>query len=137
MRLAFFDMGPVGGSHMRLLLFATGVFVVVMCAERPAEAQNYPWCAYYGPHFGATNCGFATFQQCSATVSGIGGVILIEGLQLPQKLRQLGDIRRNPLRLQRNESPLGLMIHVWIEIFFRFHDLWIGISVGTLFQPLR
>ena len=54
MRLAFFGMGPVGGGHMRLLLFATGVFVVVMCAERPAEAQNYPWCAYYGPHFGAT-----------------------------------------------------------------------------------
>jgi hypothetical protein len=48
---------------MRLLLFITGVFVAVMCAERPAEAQNYPWCAYYGPTFGATNCGFATFQQ--------------------------------------------------------------------------
>ena len=58
---------------MRLLLFITGVFVVVMCFERPAEAQNYPWCAYYGPHFGATNCGFSTFQQCLATISGIGG----------------------------------------------------------------
>jgi hypothetical protein len=50
-------------------LFILGVFAAVACAERPAEAQNHPWCAYYGPAFGATNCGFATFQQCLATVS--------------------------------------------------------------------
>ena len=34
----------------------------------------YPWCAYYG-RFGtqATNCGFTSYRQCMATVSGIGG----------------------------------------------------------------
>ena len=53
---------------MRLLLFILGVCAVVVCIEKPAAAQNYPWCAYYGPHFGATNCGFATFQQCLAAV---------------------------------------------------------------------
>jgi hypothetical protein len=58
---------------MRLLLFILGVFAAVVCIEKPAAAQNYPWCAYYGPHFGATNCGFATFQQCLAAVSGVGG----------------------------------------------------------------
>jgi hypothetical protein len=58
---------------MRLLLFILGVFATVICIEKPAEAQDYPWCADYGPAFGATNCGFATFQQCLATVSGIGG----------------------------------------------------------------
>jgi hypothetical protein len=58
---------------MRVSLFILGVSAAVACAERPAEAQNYPWCAYYGPEFGATNCGFATFQQCLATVGGVGG----------------------------------------------------------------
>jgi hypothetical protein len=53
---------------------ALGVFVAVVCFERPAAAQNNSWCAYYdGGSAGATNCGFATFQQCSAAVSGVGG----------------------------------------------------------------
>jgi hypothetical protein len=58
---------------MRFSLFILGVFVAVICAERSAEAQNYPWCAYYNFWGGATNCGFATFQQCQAAVSGVGG----------------------------------------------------------------
>ena len=59
---------------MRLSLFILGVFVAVACAEGPAEAQNYPWCAYYNfQHGGATNCGWVTFEQCLATVRGIGG----------------------------------------------------------------
>jgi hypothetical protein len=59
---------------MRLLLFLLGVFVAVICAEKPAEAQNGGWCAYYNfDRGGATNCGFATFQQCLAAVSGVGG----------------------------------------------------------------
>ena len=48
-----------------------GLFVGAAC--KPAEAQNYPWCAYYDGSFGGTNCGFTTFQQCLDTVSGIGG----------------------------------------------------------------
>src|SRR4051812_47631522 len=31
------------------------------------------WCAHYGTRGGATNCGFYSFEQCRATVSGIGG----------------------------------------------------------------
>ena len=61
---------------MRLLLIIVGVFAAIVCIEKPAEAQNYPWCAYYdfgGSGGGATNCGWATFEQCLATVSGIGG----------------------------------------------------------------
>jgi hypothetical protein len=39
-----------------------------------ADAQNYPWCAQYsGGMGGAMNCGFSTFTQCQADVSGIGG----------------------------------------------------------------
>ena len=38
-----------------------------------AKAQNYPWCAVYNDGSGSKNCGFASFQQCLADVSGIGG----------------------------------------------------------------
>jgi hypothetical protein len=59
---------------MRLLLFILGVFVAVVCIEKPAAAQTYPWCAYYNFfHGGATNCGFATWEQCQAAISGVGG----------------------------------------------------------------
>ena len=41
----------------------------------PATAEVlYPWCAQYGGwDGGGTNCGFSTYEQCRATVSGIGG----------------------------------------------------------------
>jgi hypothetical protein len=55
---------------MRPLLFILGVFAAVVCFEKPAAAQNYPWCAYYNFGGGATNCGFSTFQQCLAALSG-------------------------------------------------------------------
>ena len=59
---------------MRLCLFIVGVFAAIVCIEKPAEAQNYPWCAYYNfLQGGATNCGFSTIQQCLAAVSGVGG----------------------------------------------------------------
>jgi hypothetical protein len=62
---------------MRLSLFILGVFAALVCIAKPAAAQDYPWCAYYdiggGGGGGATNCGWATFEQCLATVSGIGG----------------------------------------------------------------
>ena len=69
---------------MRLSLFILGVFIVVICAERPAEAQNYPWCAQYGgTPSGPTNCGFVSFEQCLATVSGIGGFCVRNNLYQP------------------------------------------------------
>ena len=69
---------------MRLLLFVTGVFVAILCIGKPAEAQNYPWCAQYGPTPSApTNCGFVTFQQCLDTISGIGGFCVRNNLYQP------------------------------------------------------
>jgi len=59
---------------MRFLLFILGAFATIICIEKPAEAREYPWCAYYNfDRGGARNCGFATFQQCLAAVSGVGG----------------------------------------------------------------
>ena len=57
---------------MRFLLFILTIFAAIYVAER-ADARNGGWCAYYNMGGGATNCGFATFQQCMAAVSGIGG----------------------------------------------------------------
>ena len=39
----------------------------------PASAEvYYPWCAQYRRDNG-TNCGFNTYGQCLATISGVGG----------------------------------------------------------------
>jgi len=51
----------------------------------PAEAQNYPWCAQYGGAMGGgMNCGFSTYQQCMADVSGIGGFCIQNNTYQPQ-----------------------------------------------------
>jgi len=52
-----------------------GLVGAVLALTTPAHAQNYPWCAQYSGSAlgGATNCGFVSFAQCMATVSGIGG----------------------------------------------------------------
>ena len=37
-----------------------------------AEGNYYPWCARYSGY--SISCGFDTFQQCLATISGVGGI---------------------------------------------------------------
>jgi hypothetical protein len=49
-----------------------------------ARAQNYPWCAQYGYRDGARNCGFVSWAQCMATVSGIGGYCEHNAMYRPQ-----------------------------------------------------
>jgi uncharacterized protein DUF3551 len=57
---------------MKLLLLFLSCAAIVPIAL-PAEAQNYPWCAYYSDFDGGgTNCGFTTFQQCMDTARGLG-----------------------------------------------------------------
>jgi hypothetical protein len=58
---------------MRNIILVLGV---VSCAGfgNPAQADPYRWCAEYGGRSGGgTNCGFVTFQQCRAAISGLGG----------------------------------------------------------------
>ena len=43
---------------------------LVFAAGTHADAAA--WCAYYDGNEG-TNCGFATFEQCQADISGVGG----------------------------------------------------------------
>ena len=60
-------------ATMRLLLLMLGICVGIIGIGNRAEAQNYPWCAYYsGRSGGGTNCGFMTFQQCMDTARGLG-----------------------------------------------------------------
>jgi hypothetical protein len=59
---------------MRSTALAIGAFVIVFgAASTAAHAQNYPWCAVYNVGDNAYNCGFATYEQCRTTISGIGG----------------------------------------------------------------
>jgi hypothetical protein len=58
---------------MRIILAALVALIVAGGAER-ASAAEYPWCAELKDRDGSsTNCGFTSFGQCMATVSGVGG----------------------------------------------------------------
>jgi hypothetical protein len=62
-----------GVPAMKASLLVSAVLVGIAIGTH-ADAQNYPWCAFYGGRSGGgTNCGFTTFAQCMATVSGMGG----------------------------------------------------------------
>jgi Protein of unknown function (DUF3551) len=65
---------------MRLSSILSAVFILpatlapVWAQGQPFPYDPYPWCAVYsGRGGGASNCGFRTWDQCMATVSGIGG----------------------------------------------------------------
>jgi len=58
---------------MKILLFVLGLFLATTVIAPRAQAQNYPWCAHYGTPYDDTSCGFTSFEQCMASVSGIGG----------------------------------------------------------------
>ena len=79
---------------MRLLLLMMTICVGLVGVEKSAEAQNWPWCAHLGTGFESTNCGFTNFEQCMATVSGIGGFCQPNAeYQLPSGLRSLKKLR--------------------------------------------
>jgi hypothetical protein len=71
------DVRVYGGKAMRpamkALILAFGISLTAGAVSIPAQAQNYPWCAYYDNGQAGTNCGFSTFQQCMTTLSGMGG----------------------------------------------------------------
>lgn len=59
---------------MKNALFFFAICAGLGALNAAAQAQNYPWCAYYGGAMsGSANCGFSSYQQCMANVSGIGG----------------------------------------------------------------
>jgi hypothetical protein len=57
---------------MKFALFAAAVEIAAIAMGAAAQAQNYPWCAYWAGTGGARNCGFVSFEQCMATARGAG-----------------------------------------------------------------
>src|SRR6266508_6426433 len=62
-------------AHMRsnLAILGIAVLALLIAVESSSAEVIYPWCAQYSTKGGARNCGFTTWEQCRATVSGIGG----------------------------------------------------------------
>jgi Protein of unknown function (DUF3551) len=84
---------------MRFLLFILGISVCVVGIGSRAEAQNYPWCAMLSMGDQAINCGFVSYAQCMATVSGIGGFCTPNNtFQPPQFSRSIARRTRTSLR---------------------------------------
>ena len=61
---------------MRKILVTAAALCGLLLGMQQGRAEiTYPWCAQYGGGFdgGGRNCGFSTYEQCRATVSGVGG----------------------------------------------------------------
>jgi Protein of unknown function (DUF3551) len=67
---------------MRMIVLASAALATLVAGlladMRPSQAQYaaqfYPWCARYtGKVGGGMSCYFASFEQCLADVSGVGG----------------------------------------------------------------
>jgi hypothetical protein len=59
---------------MKISLAVLGLLLTTFAVAPRAQAQsNYLWCARYGTPYDDTSCGFTSFEQCMASVSGIGG----------------------------------------------------------------
>jgi uncharacterized protein DUF3551 len=57
-----------------LLIAAASAFALAAGAEPSRAEITYPWCAQYGGFdTGGRNCGFSTYDQCRAAISGNGG----------------------------------------------------------------
>ena len=56
-------------------LFLATVGAMSFGGSSASQAQEYPWCAQYGGRAGGggTNCGFVSYRQCMAAISGNGG----------------------------------------------------------------
>jgi hypothetical protein len=56
---------------MRAFVAVSAVAMALLLGS-PAKAEvYYPWCAFHD--WSTYNCGFTSFQQCQATINGIGG----------------------------------------------------------------
>jgi hypothetical protein len=56
---------------MRFVL-AVGILLAALAIDARRNVHAAGWCAYYDEW--TYNCGFTSFQQCLATISGVGGI---------------------------------------------------------------
>ena len=55
-----------------LTIVTTVIWALSFTGEANAQGKYWPWCARYDGW--TIVCGFASFGQCMATVSGVGGI---------------------------------------------------------------
>jgi hypothetical protein len=78
---------------MRIIAIAVVTFATL--SLHASSAQAAPWCAHYGGRLGgSTNCGFYSFQQCMATISGIGGYCALNQLEVQPRGEKRRTYRR-------------------------------------------
>ena len=68
---------------MKAFLFVFAMLIGVAGISTQADAANYPWCAHYAKDGGGQSCGFTTFDQCMADVSGVGGYCALNTQYVP------------------------------------------------------
>jgi len=70
---------------MRTFLLIATTALGLWAGSEPSRAEiTYPWCAQYaGAGIGGRNCGFSTYEQCRATVSGAGGYCEVNPMYRP------------------------------------------------------
>ena len=89
---------------MRLYLFGA-LTVLAMLSFGPSRPAQAAWCASY--QIGGTNCGFSTYEQCRAAVSGVGGVCTgsaSPSAARPSRARPVERVER-PVRNTRTKPP--------------------------------
>ncbi len=82
---------------MRRIVFALATLAVGMIADITPSAAVvwYPWCARFYDRSGSTSCAFTSFEQCLATVSGIGGACIQNWYPAPGEPRYYKPRRRH------------------------------------------
>jgi hypothetical protein len=81
-----------------ITVLATLALALLADARQQAGAQG-AWCAFYDPW--TYNCGFYTFEQCRATVSGAGGYCQPNAWAAPAPAYEERPVR--PYRRPRND----------------------------------
>ena len=83
----------------RILILSAILSASTLLAATASHADPYPWCAQYGGRGdGGRNCGFVTWEQCMATVSGMGGFCERNQFYTGPE----GPVRRYKKKLQRD-----------------------------------
>ena len=66
---------------MRTILTAL-VLTILILEPQPGQAEiTYPWCGQYARE--GRNCGFSTYDQCRAAISGNGGYCIENPMYRP------------------------------------------------------
>jgi hypothetical protein len=94
----------IGRFAMRNMLSVFAVSALGLLTNiAPSNAEiTYPWCAEYNADWGGgRNCGFTTWEQCRATVSGNDGFCALNPIirrrpETPRHRASLADDRHAP-----------------------------------------